>query len=139
MIRRRAPEASLQRTVCEWLKLARLPNVIYFAVPNGMQSHPIIVARMKAQGLLPGVADLCIVKDGRAYFLELKAPNGIQSPEQRSFQMACIAAATPYAIARDIKEAVTILTAWGAIRPDAARSVINQKTEEANVRLSANL
>jgi hypothetical protein len=122
-MKRSNPEATLQRTVFEWLKLTGKPGLIFFHCPNGMVSNPRSVARMKAEGLFNGVADVCLVRPGgAAAFLELKSPSGRQTPEQTAFQKLCERNGTPYAVARNINEAISILAAWGCIKRPAAES-----------------
>ena len=114
---RRSPEANLQIAVCQWLFLAGVKYLIYFAVPNGMVSDGRTVARMKLQGLRPGVADLIIAPPHSPWkCLELKSPEGVQSPEQKKFQADCVANGTQYAIADNIDDAIRILIEWGALR-----------------------
>jgi hypothetical protein len=65
-----------------------------------------------------GAADLALVVNGHPYFLELKAEKGVQSDAQKAFQARVIMAGGTYAIAYSINDALAILRAWGAIRPD---------------------
>lgn len=115
-------EAELQEAIIQWLMLKRTDGVLYFAVPNGLVSDPISVAQMKAQGLLPGVADLILFipqPDGKAhpFCLELKSETGRQASEQRAFEQSCVEIGVPYALADNIDEALAILLAWGALQP----------------------
>ena len=48
--------------------------------------------------------------------LELKRKGERFSEDQENFSLDCLRRAVPYAVAHDIGEAVTALTAWGAIR-----------------------
>jgi predicted RecB family endonuclease len=41
--------------------------------------------RLKAEGVMPGVADIVIVWQGRAIAIELKAKRGSQSPAQKAW------------------------------------------------------
>nr|MBA3753969.1 VRR-NUC domain-containing protein [Nitrospira sp.] len=68
-------------------------------------------------GLRPGAADLCIIVNRQVYFMELKAPKGVQSPEQRAFEDDCKEADIPYVIVRSIDLALTLLKLWGALQP----------------------
>ena len=43
---------------------------------------PIEAAILKGQGVTPGIPDLALIRDGRAYALELKTDNGRLSPAQ---------------------------------------------------------
>ena len=111
----KSPEADLQKAVCQHLKLRAKPGVVWFHVPNGLKSEGRHVKRMKAMGLRPGVADLVIMADSRAYCLELKAPKGKQTEAQELFQVDCAAASVPYAVASSLAIALDRLRDWGVI------------------------
>lgn len=51
-----------------------------------------------------GLADILVVKDGRAIFLEVKAEIGKQSPEQIDFGSDAIVAGAAYHVVRSIEE-----------------------------------
>ena len=111
------PEARLQRAVYQHMKINGTKGAICFAVPNGLKSDGRHVNRMKALGLLPGVSDLIILFEGKAYCLELKAKGGHQTDSQMSFQAACEATGVPYEVADNIEQAICILRTWGVLKP----------------------
>jgi len=111
-------EESLQRAVVQALKLRRQSGVFFYHVPNGEVRSKVTGSRLKAMGVLAGVADLTIsMPGGRVRYLELKAPRGRQTDAQREFERMCIESQTPYEIARSFDEAMAILVRWGAIKP----------------------
>ena len=118
---RREPEYALQCVIVQMLRLNCADDVIWFAIPNGTYTSKRTAGRLKAAGVVAGVADLEIIIRGRAHFLELKSPVGRQSPAQWEFELACIASGTPYAIARSPEDAANILSAWGAIKSNPLR------------------
>lgn len=72
-----------------------------FAVPNGGNRNLREAARLKAQGVMAGVSDLVLLlPDRKAYFIELKNPNGKgrQSPNQRWFEEQVTALGYKYLI-----------------------------------------
>jgi hypothetical protein len=77
-------EDDLQRQVCQFLTVALPPDATFFSIPNGGKRHPREAARMSGLGLRPGVPDLCVVFRSRAFFIELKTKNGVQSQAQRA-------------------------------------------------------
>jgi hypothetical protein len=87
-MKRRQPEAQLQRSVFEHFKLRRAPGVVAFHVPLGGWRTRIEGALLKAGGTLAGVPDICAIRNGRAYFLELKADGGRLSQTQRECHAA---------------------------------------------------
>ena len=58
------------------------PEVLIFAIPNGGQRNPETGARLKAEGVVPGVPDLFVPAWG--LFIEMKTLTGKVSPEQKA-------------------------------------------------------
>ncbi len=114
--RRADPEAQLQRTVIAHLKARGIKGLIYHSIPNEARRTPATAARLKAQGMLPGVADLILVAPGgKAHYLELKAPKGKLSDDQEAFFAACCQSDISYNVAWEIDTALYILDNWGLL------------------------
>ena len=64
---------------------------------------------MKASGLVAGVADMTYLKDGKAYFFELKANKGRQSDNQKQWQEIVEAEGFSYQIIRSLDEFQTAI------------------------------
>lgn len=108
------PEARLQRTVVQHLLLN---DAFFMSIANEGKRSPIMGHELKLMGMLPGAADLLIVVDGKAHFLELKSPDGVQSASQRDFQARCVLLNIPYACVNSLTAALETLSSWRAIRP----------------------
>lgn len=115
-------ESQIQIQVADWLRMYESArDFIFFAVPNeGMGAAKTgaglgRMARLKRMGLRPGVADIVIIKGGKAYFLELKTPEGVQSERQSAFQADCFYVGAEYAIARSFEEAQKIVKNWSIV------------------------
>lgn len=68
----------------------------------------------KAMGQRAGFADLMILHNSVAYFIEFKSAKGRQSQSQKDFEADVVAAGFPhYFIVRGIDELVGVLRAWG--------------------------
>lgn len=108
------PEEAIQRACAEYLRVS-CPDLLWYAVPNQRGTRKQWeAALLKALGVRAGVADLAFVlPDGRAAFVELKAPGGSQSPAQRDFQTACAKAGAPYAVVRSLEALEVTLLQWG--------------------------
>ena len=107
------PEDLLQITVARFLRIAA-PALMWWHVPNGGSRHPGEARKLKDMGTRAGVADLAFVlPDGRAAFIELKAPKGRQTPEQKTFEADCQTNTAPYALCRSLAEVETVLRGWG--------------------------
>jgi len=100
------PEHALQCACVRWFRLAHRPLApLLFAVPNGGRRDPREAARMKAEGVVAGVADLILLvpRRGRAALcIEMKSPTGRQSPAQRGWQEAAERAGNAYATVRSL-------------------------------------
>jgi len=115
-------ESQIQIQVADWLRLHEASGgFIFFAVPNeGMGKAKTgaglgRMARLKRMGLRPGVADIVIIKDGRAYFLEMKTVTGELSDNQAIFGLDCGKIHAQYQVAHSFEEAQKIVKKWGII------------------------
>lgn len=119
---RQHPEHTLQRAVCEWLRVAGVPGLIYFHPVNEGKRGVRSAARLKEIGLLAGASDLILVlpPDGRIAALELKAKGNKPTEAQGSFLDAVDAAGGYAACADNIDDALAWLRLWGALRVPAA-------------------
>lgn len=93
--RRKAPrseESRIQKECVRWFRY-RHPKLRHrlLAVPNGGRRDAVTGARLQAEGVVPGVADLLLLVPNRFYgalCIEMKTPKGRQSKEQKDWQRA---------------------------------------------------
>jgi hypothetical protein len=87
---RAATEHDIQAHVVTWARLMAHTHPelqLLFAIPNGGWRGPITGAKLKAEGVLPGVPDLClpVARGGHfGLYIEMKTPQGRVSPVQRT-------------------------------------------------------
>jgi len=108
-------ESRIQAELCRYLSATGL---LFFSVPNeaigGGRKASLRMARFKAMGLRPGVADLVIISPlGFAHFVEVKDAIGRLLPAQKVFRDRCIASGFPWAVVRSLDDMVVALTKWG--------------------------
>jgi hypothetical protein len=74
--------------------------------------------RLRAQGLgvVAGVPDIIAVRSGQMYCLELKAPGGKLTDNQRATHSAMITAGAQVATADNLDDALALLEGWGLCR-----------------------
>lgn len=90
-MRRLASEHEEQAALMRWAWLtesARPELRLLFAIPNGGHRHRAVAVRMKAEGVRPGVPDLClpVARGGwHGLFIELKTRRGRPSRRQRGW------------------------------------------------------
>jgi len=115
--RQGAREHNLQAGLIQYLKLHARTDVHYFAIPNAAKRSWRDAAKMKAEGLRAGVADLCfMMSGGRVAWLELKIDNEKQTAEQVMFETICNVLGHPYMVARTFDTAVAILRSWRILK-----------------------
>lgn len=107
-----AEAVSLMRVVK--LHEARWPQLrLLFAVPNGGDRHKIVAAKMKAEGVKPGVPDYLLPVSCPGYLglaVELKSITGYASKEQKRWIEDLRAAGWRAEVCRGWEQA------WGVIR-----------------------
>jgi hypothetical protein len=138
---RRRPEQTLQRAVVEHLRWRARPGVWWCHLANGGWRSPIEAKIFKALGVVAGAPDLLIVADGRAYFLELKAPRGRVSAAQHECHEALRAAGASVAIADNIDEALELLQSREILRANLSSQTAKafQKLRDDVARRTARL
>lgn len=71
-----------QREFVKWFRQT-FPDVLIFAIPNGGARSPTTAARLKAEGVVPGIPDLFVPAWG--LWVEMKRQKGgALSPAQKS-------------------------------------------------------
>ena len=104
-----------QATVIHWARLMgqKHPALRWLLhIPNGGSRNPQEAARLKAQGVLPGVADLFLPvarRDFHGCWLEMKTEEGRVSPEQKAFLADMTAAGYFAQVVRGSEEAIRTL------------------------------
>jgi hypothetical protein len=119
-VRAPAPlEHQLQIALIQHLQYRARPGVIYFHVPNGELRDKRAAAKLKAMGVLPGVADLVFVWDDdglRNLYLELKAKGRRQTLEQITFAEVIQVTGASYRVAATLDDALAILKSFNLLK-----------------------
>src|SRR5262249_41180764 len=94
-VKRRAKPRELERAhqvaLIKWVRTVRdiYPVLkLLYAVPNGGKRNLRVARKLKAEGVLVGVADLCLPAARRGYhglYLEMKSEEGVATEEQKEF------------------------------------------------------
>ena len=134
-------EAQIQISLVERLRWQIRDDVIWFHVPNGEERDKRVAAKLKAFGVLPGVADLIFIFQrsdaseepgpdpsgnqaaaaGLAVlFLELKAPKRKMSDVQNLFAARAQKIKCFYECANNIDFAWSIVESYGLIKRKGA-------------------
>ncbi|MGY3615705.1 hypothetical protein [Bradyrhizobium sp. USDA 10063] len=115
---REPSEHALQVQVLDVINVGKIhPDIFAFAIPNAGRRGFQTATKMKAEGLKAGIADVCIMMpESRTGWLELKTLRGRQSDHQKGFEARCIRLGHPYALARNLDEAITALRRMGVLK-----------------------
>lgn len=118
------PEEVIHKAVVQHLLARSYPDTFWFHPPNGGKRHIAEAAKFKAMGVIPGVPDLLILKGGKLYALELKAPGGRLSPSQRMVADRMERCGAELSVAHSIDEALVTLEYWGILKRSVASASI---------------
>jgi len=110
-------EHQYQVAVIQWWRSAcnqyKLPEFALFAIPNGGARDVITGARLKAEGVRPGVYDLMLahsVGGAHGLFVEMKRKPNKPSTEQNAFREYLTYAGYDSAVCYDSEQAIRAIT-----------------------------
>jgi len=84
---------------------------LIFHVPNGGKRSMIEATQLKASGVIPGIPDLMVLNDGKAYGIELKTEIGKLRPEQIKIHAIWIENNIPVFLCRSFDECCKVIDA----------------------------
>lgn len=97
-------ESVLQTACVKWFRL-QYPDFIIYAVPNGGSRNVREAQRLKAEGVLAGVADLVIMlPQGKSLYIEMKVKGNKQTDNQKDFQKIAETLGHPYTVCYSFEE-----------------------------------
>lgn len=102
-------EAKIQRDI---VKKLRSLGYVPIHIPNEQKyGNPVSTGQLITLGMIPGAPDLLVpLGDNRTVFMEVKAPDGRQSQQQKNFEkMWCEKYGYPYRIVRSVEDALNFL------------------------------
>ena len=106
-------EHRIQVAVANFLDVALPESVVWFAVPNGGDRHPKVGAKLKAEGVKAGVADLLLFWEGQSLAIEMKTPTGRQTATQKDFARRWQATGRSYVVCRSVDDVQRVLGSHG--------------------------
>lgn len=125
--KRRDIEGKIQRAVFTHIWERGVPGLFAFHVPNGAnfgadrRLAAAQMANLKKKGFVPGVPDIFLVHDGRAYTMELKSPRGRMLHSQHDVRARLNEAGAYTAVCDNLDAALRVLEAWKLLKGRAAQ------------------
>ncbi len=113
MTRRARPEEALHLATAQYLRLALPRDAVWHHSPNEAKAKVQWHAKRKALGMRAGWPDLEFVWQGRAMFIELKAPKGRLNDNQEKARDDLVAAGALVALCRSVEAVEITLRTWG--------------------------
>lgn len=86
---------------------------LLFSVPNGGRRDKVTAAKLKAEGVVPGVSDLLLLvpnKNYHALCIEMKDVKGKQSDSQKAWQNKVEAKGYMYVICRSLDDFIRVVS-----------------------------
>jgi len=112
-IRKALSESQIQQSCLTWFK-QQYPKIwsagVLFHIANEGIRLGGVGSRMKREGIVRGVADLCLAIPRHGYgalYIEMKRPGTYQSPEQKEWQKGIEYYGNKYVICRSLDEFMT--------------------------------
>ena len=118
-------ESQLQQHCIRYFKYA-FPNIVIFAIPNEGKRSVKTASRMKAEGMLAGVADMMICHVNDEYhglFIEMKYGKGKQTESQQKFEGKITTAGYRYVICRSFDEFQDVIMDY--MRPKKIKIIVS--------------
>ncbi len=117
------PEDLVQRAILDYIAVAA-PAVFVYAIPNAARRAPSGNAGNAVPGLRPGMPDLGLIWQGKAYFIEVKAGKGTISAAQCDTAGLLHTAGAQVTFCWSIDDVRHALDVWGIASRDAERQVV---------------
>jgi len=118
--KRRKLEEPIHLAIVELLMLALPIGAVFHHSPNELDMKGDKAARMiakaKAMGMRPGFPDIVIFYAQRSYFIEIKAPNGNLSEDQKELRTELMVQGFNYAVCYSVDDAAQALKSWGLVK-----------------------
>ena len=111
-------ESQIQQAIVQWAHYnkGKYPELeLLFSIPNGGKRSPRTAVIMKLEGVKSGIPDLClpVARHGcHALYLEVKAPKGYLSANQKRMFPLLQAQKNEVIIIRTVQEGIDYLTGW---------------------------
>lgn len=120
-------EHPIHKQCCDMMRIELAPagkvsrrGVCWWSIDMANYGGEVPGIRM-SRGIIAGVPDVFVLYAGRAYFVEIKAEDGVLSDAQQSVASAVLAARGLFGVARSADEMLALLDGWSIPRKGLIR------------------
>lgn len=106
---RKREEDALQQQVAAYLDWALPAPLKWLHIPNGGRRDAVTAAILKSFGVKPGAADVLILRPQGFIWIELKAPKGVLSEDQKAWRDWCRSIGAPWFVCRSLEDVIEAL------------------------------
>jgi hypothetical protein len=117
-MRRRQPEALIQRSVFAHIRARGVPGLVAIHPANGGFRRPVEAKILAGLGVTKGAPDVLLWHNNKAFALELKSANGRTTTEQSAMLAKLTAAGVHTALCHGVDPAITCLEGWGLLQAE---------------------
>ena len=107
-------------------------DFIHYHCPNGEARSRAVGGRLKLMGVLPGVPDLCLIRNGTMIFIELKSDVGGTSKAQEEFITKAMRHGFETFVISDVDMLISVLCAFLDIEDQTVISSISARVFGGN-------
>ncbi len=108
----RRPEQALHRQVGAYLDAVLPSDAWWFHPPNGGKRGLVEASILKAMGTRAGLPDIGLLRDGRCFWIELKAVDGRITKAQGACHVRLWECGCPVTICRSVDDVRAALSDW---------------------------
>jgi hypothetical protein len=115
-------EHATQKTVTGVMRIEIGPEakispegVTWFCIDHA-NHHGEVPGIRVGRGIPPGIFDMLVLYQGKAFWIELKSRDGVLSDPQRSMAATLLLSGCRIGVARDADEVLACIDAWGIPR-----------------------
>src|SRR5262245_51469101 len=136
-VKRRSKPRELERAhqvaLIKWVRAVKATYPVLrllYAVPNGGDRNLRVARKLKAEGVLSGVADLCLPAARRGYhglYLEMKSEEGVATEEQKEFLRGVSGEGYCAVVAQGVDEAKSTLEWYMGVTDHEPPSVLKTR------------
>ena len=116
-------EHEIQKNCVRWFRLQyRQYEKMLFAIPNGGARSKATAGKLKAEGVVAGVADLCLAIGRGGYgalYIEMKQRGNFQQKNQKEWQTVCERCGNRYVVCKNIKEFMDAINEYMSLPANA--------------------